>query len=102
MLGVNCFQATDRRRIVFITSSSVFLFAKVRRVMAEETTSTKDAAVEETVGDLGLETLKPKQREAILSFLSGRDTMVVLPTGYGKSIIYAALPWIFDKLRGTA
>lgn len=70
--------------------------------MAVETTSSKDAAIEEAVRDLGLEILKPKQREAIESFLSGKDTMVVLPTGYGKSIIYAALPWIFDKLRGTA
>jgi len=67
--------------------------------MAVETTSSKD---EEAVRDLGLVILKPKQREAIESFLSGKDTMVVLPTGYGKSIIYAALPWIFDKLRGTA
>jgi len=67
-----------------------------------ETTSSKDAAIEEAVCDLGLEILKPKQQETIESFLSGKDTMVVLPTGYGKSIIYAALPWIFDKLRGTA
>jgi len=70
--------------------------------MAVETTSSKDAAIEEAVRDLGLEILKLKQREAIESFLSGKDTMVVLPTSYGKSIIYAALPWIFDKLRGTA
>ena len=67
--------------------------------MAVETAhSTKDTAVEEAVHDLGLETLKPKQRVAIFSFLSGNDTMVVLPTGYGKFIIYAALPWTFDKL----
>jgi len=70
--------------------------------MAVETISSKDAAIEEAVRDLGVEILKPKQREAIESFLSGKDTMVVLPTGYGKSIIFAALPWIFDKLRGTA
>ena len=69
--------------------------------MAVETTSSKHTAVEEAVRDLGLEILKPKWQETIESFLTGKDTMVVLPTGYGKSIIYAALPWIFDKLRGA-
>ena len=32
--------------------------------------------------------------------MSGRDTFVSLPTGYGKSIIYAALPLIFDRVLG--
>ncbi|XP_065884449.1 uncharacterized protein [Dysidea avara] len=59
-----------------------------------------DAAIEDSIQDLGLDTIKPKQRDAIQSFLSGNDTLVVLPTGYGKSLIYAVLPLIFDKLRG--
>ena len=33
-------------------------------------------------------TLKDKQQEAILAFLSGRDVFISLPTGYGKSYIY--------------
>jgi len=37
----------------------------------------------------------------MMQFLPGNDMMVVLPTGYGKFIIYAALPWTFDKLRGS-
>jgi len=32
--------------------------------------------------------------------VSGKDTFVALPTGYGKSIIYALLPSVFNKLRG--
>ena len=59
-----------------------------------------DAAIEDSIQDLGLDTIKPKQRNAIQSFLSGNDTLVVLPTGYGKSLIYAVLSLIFDKLRG--
>ena len=62
--------------------------------------SFKDVAIENAIRELGFETLKSKQRDAIESFLSGNDTLVVLPTGYGKSVIYAALPLIFDKLRG--
>ena len=32
---------------------------------------------------LGYELLKTKQLEAIISFAQGKDTFVVLPTGYG-------------------
>ena len=44
--------------------------------------------------------LKEKQVEAIQRFLSGHDVFVSLPTGYGKSVIYAILPLIFDRIRG--
>lgn len=37
---------------------------------------------------LGYEALRPGQEEAILSLLAGRDTLVVMPTGAGKSAIY--------------
>lgn len=37
---------------------------------------------------LGFHTLRPGQREAIESVISGRDTLVVQPTGSGKSAIY--------------
>ncbi|XP_066931720.1 bifunctional 3'-5' exonuclease/ATP-dependent helicase WRN-like [Clytia hemisphaerica] len=35
---------------------------------------------------------KPKQFEAIDHILRGRDTLAILPTGYGKSLIYQLLP----------
>ncbi len=57
-------------------------------------------ALKETVSEMGLFELKPKQTEAILAVLAGKDTFVSLPTGYGKSIIYGVLPPLFDKLRG--
>ena len=57
-------------------------------------------AITESGKQLGYDKLKPKQIEALTSFLQGNDTFVSLPTGYGKSIIYAALPFAFDKLRG--
>ena len=50
---------------------------------------------------LSITELKPKQREAIISYVTGNDTFVVLPTGYGKSLIYAILPLVFNKIRGT-
>ena len=44
--------------------------------------------------------LKDKQLEAVLSFMSGNDVFVSLPTGYGKSLIYGILPLAFDIFRG--
>ena len=48
--------------------------------------------------ELGFTSLKPKQKEAIVAFVLGNDTFVSLPTGYGKSVIFAMLPLVFDKL----
>ena len=44
--------------------------------------------------------LKEKQFDAIYEFCSGSDVFVSLPTGFGKSIIYAILPLVFDRIRG--
>ena len=44
--------------------------------------------------------LKDKQVEAIQSFMNGCDVFVALPTGYGKSLIYAFLPSVFDLYKG--
>ena len=37
-------------------------------------------------------TFKEEQRQVMKHFLSGKDTFVVLPTGFGKSICYQCLP----------
>lgn len=50
---------------------------------------------------LGVPPLKEKQMEALISFASGKDTFVSLPTGYGKSIIYGLIPSLFDNLKGN-
>ena len=59
-----------------------------------------EEAVKESMRLLGIEYLKEKQQEAVMSFLDGKDTFVSLPTGYGKSLIYALLPFAFDRIRG--
>ena len=58
------------------------------------------AALDEVVREAGLTALKRKQREAIEGIISGKDVFVTVPTGYGKSIIYALLPSLYDRCRG--
>ena len=57
-------------------------------------------ALSEAVKIMDLNSLKPKQVESIQSFASGKDTFVALPTGYGKSVIFAILLLLFDLMRG--
>uniref|UniRef100_A0A1X7U6D7 Uncharacterized protein n=1 Tax=Amphimedon queenslandica TaxID=400682 RepID=A0A1X7U6D7_AMPQE len=46
--------------------------------------------------------LKDKQREAMVTFMSGYDVFVVQPTGYGNSVIFGFLPYAFHLYKGKA
>ena len=48
---------------------------------------------------LGYQILKPHQEEAIVEFVSGKDMLMTLPTGYGKSLCYQSLPLVYDEGR---
>ncbi len=40
----------------------------------------------------GICQLKPEQEECLVHILNGGDVVALLPTGFGKSLIYQALP----------
>ena len=42
-----------------------------------------------SIDKLGYESLRPKQETVVWEFLSGKDVFVALPTGYGKSCLFA-------------
>ena len=46
----------------------------------------------------GFSSLRPLQREAVEAALDGRDALVVLPTGGGKSLCYQLPPLVMDRL----
>ena len=47
--------------------------------------------------------LKPKQVKRLEAIYSGRDVIAVLPTGYGKSIIFYLLPGLFfEKMNSQS
>ena len=42
--------------------------------------------------------IKPKQLEAIKNIVEKKDTLAILPTSYGKSLIYQMLPSVCTTL----
>ena len=46
--------------------------------------------------------VKPKQMEAIKNIFDGKDTLAILPTSYGKSMIYQMLPPLFCELENAS
>ena len=58
-----------------------------------------EVAIMEAFQELGYDRLTEDQAQAVRSFVLGSDVFVILPTGSGKSLCYASLPYIFDGLQ---
>ena len=78
-----------------IDSESVF----VVRLQKEVTLSQAKGAIEASVRALGYENVHQDQFDVVLNFLKGNDVFVSLPTGGGKSLCYACLLLVYDRLR---
>ena len=66
-------------------------------VMATE----KDAseAIRSVVARLpNIQKLKPEQEQSLQSFVSGHDVVALLPTGFGKSLIFQLAPLVVKEL----
>jgi ATP-dependent DNA helicase RecQ len=61
---------------------------RLRRLLGGIARATPRRAVQRAAQTLGYRRLRPGQGEAVEAVLKGRDTLVVMPTGSGKSAIY--------------
>jgi superfamily II DNA helicase RecQ len=65
-----------------------------------------DKAIDDAFGKLSHSSVKQEQREAVRCVLLGRDCFVTVPTGFGKSAIFHALPLcasiILEQLSGAS
>ena len=48
---------------------------------------------------LGYVKLKTEQSAVVEAFVIASDVFAALPTGYGKSLCYIILPFVFDEIR---
>ena len=78
-----------------LSAASALSMQSLARVEMEE-------LVNEAALEMGYSLIRDKQKEAILGFLSGRDTFISLPTGSGKSLCYSILPKVFNRVRKTS
>jgi len=47
----------------------------------------------------GVEKLTAEQRDGIANFIRGNDVLAVLPTGFGKSLLFQIIPRLCDELH---
>lgn len=56
-----------------------------------------EPSVEDAAARLGIEQLHPEQRAALAESLEGRDTLMIVPTGFGKSACYQIPSMLLPK-----
>ena len=57
--------------------------------------------IDEAKAHIGFQKLlKPEQNLCLETLLSGRDVLAILPTGFGKSLIYQLFPFVMSLKHG--
>ncbi len=81
-----------------IASFSVHKLSHVPVPYEMATDARIESALRNICGGLGYSQLRDEQRKAVSSFIRGNNVFVVLPTGSGKTLCFATIPWLFDEL----
>ena len=69
--------------------------------MAVENNDSVSEIFRAAVSSLGYAEKRLLQETAVRAFVTGSDVFLSIPTGGGKSLLYAVLPRVFDMLRGN-
>ena len=88
------------RKITDIYLCILFVYVRFISLMALSMSDSQFAtAVSYAVSKVGKTgiVLKPEQLQAVRHIYEGRDVFLWLPTGFGKSICYEVLPFLFDR-----
>eukprot|EP00058_Branchiostoma_floridae_P010328 XP_002595816.1 hypothetical protein BRAFLDRAFT_96790 [Branchiostoma floridae] len=75
--------------------------------MADEEADGRARSIDEAISSVltkvgGISELKHEQRDALKAFVVGEDVLALLPTGFGKSLIYQLVPGVWKKLSETS
>ncbi len=68
--------------------------------MADKKLKNIKGAIAAAASTLGYQGLRPQQQQAVHTFVTGHDVFVSMPMGSGKSLCFAILPNVFDRIRG--
>src|SRR3954452_23450943 len=99
--GMELVDAPPASRPIATPAARVVTAAPVAKAPAPKPrpVSYKPGDVAQTVKRFwGYDELRPLQREAIEASLAGRDSLVVMPTGGGKSLCYQVPPMVAARL----
>ena len=78
---------------------SFFIWEDSRYQTAVRTEDIDKATAEVTGSFDGVEEVSAQQKEGIVNYIQRRDILAVLPTGYGKSLLFRLLPGICRTLN---
>ena len=86
---------------VFIARNVIIAikFTEVREALRTTMAGLIDSAVVHAAKKLGYMSVKPEQLQIVTSVVRGRDVFCVLPTGFGKSLCFMLLPYVYDELH---
>ena len=56
-----------------------------------------ESYIPDALAKVGCSSITLKQKECVDNIVAGRDVFLWLPTGFGKSICYEVLPFVFNR-----
>jgi ATP-dependent helicase YprA (DUF1998 family) len=83
-----------------INALEILILRKIKRLKMDLSVENVYKNAKDVLAGLGLpQELKEQQIQALRYIVQGQNLICSLPTGYGKSHIFAIAPFLFDRVR---